>query len=97
MANENFGLGFTVEPLAEWNDTEGGMGSAGTVFADIASLYAFGPAGTVFADIVAYSGMGSAGTISASGLCAVHNMLQGPGQSILDSAGGSSNSILSCP
>ena len=80
MANENFGLGFTVEAPANWTDNGalGKVGEAGQIIADFFTTddkSKAGEAGTIFADIPALVSAGEAGTIFADIL-----MLDGVGE-----------------
>lgn len=95
MANENFGLGFTVSDVALW--TEDNLGPQSTIFAgDIVLLENLGPQSTIFADVALLENAGPQATISSDGICerpsilsadinpANVNVLAGPGQSTME-------------
>ena len=66
MANENFGLGFTVEPLAIWvDDQEGVIGESATIFIPFGiDTPAHGEFGTIFVPFTPGGpGQGEAGTV----------------------------------
>lgn len=68
MANENFGLGFTVESIALFNDTgpeAGQIGEASTIFASLLTLAQVGESSTVFAELTTLEQVGEASTIFA--------------------------------
>ena len=96
MANENFGLSFTVEQLAAWNEqTEGKLSEASTVFSDLVALEKVSEASTVFADLVALEKVSEASTVSADGICAPPSRMSAPGYSSLGPGG--PQSTASCP
>lgn len=101
MANENFGLSFTVEPFAFWADQQEGMQSAAnqlviTVptdmqspanqFSPIISSETQSPANQ-FIFLVPTDMQSPANQLDMLGLCAVFSVLSGPGQSILSGPG----------
>lgn len=52
MANEEFGLGFTTEQVALFNDfAEGSISPAASLFSDLVDTDEIAPAGTIFADL----------------------------------------------
>ena len=99
MANENFGLGFTVSDVGLWNDpNEGKHGAAGTISAQVVDFHKEGPAGTIFfAPPVIDNKHGPAGVAVGLEFCLAPNVLFGLPYSTLDSSGGFSPSSLSCP
>ena len=74
MANEDFGLGFTVSEIALWN--EDNLGPQSTIFAgDIVLLENLGPQATLFADVALLENLGPQATISTSGICERQSLL----------------------
>lgn len=68
MANEDFGLGFTTDAIAFFQDTgpEGGqVGEASTVFAELTTIEQVGEAATTFAELTTLEQVGESATIFA--------------------------------
>ena len=107
MANENFGLSFTVEHLAIWADTLEGAQSPANQFVFVVKTDAQSPANQFspvisaenqspanqFVFFVATDMQSPATQVDILGLCAVASILSGPEQSNLSGAG---LNILSC-
>ena len=92
MANENFGLSFTVESFIFWQDLqEGASGPAGE-WSGIVDAGAHGPAGE-WAGIIDVGAHGPAGEFNPIGLCAESSILSAAGQSTLS---GPPANITSC-
>ena len=97
MANENFGLSFTIESLALWGDpSEGTQGPYGElIFVDKTDMQgAFGEISPIissesqstfgeFTFIIERDMQGAFAETNTNGLCISFNILGGPGQSIL--------------
>jgi len=94
MANENFGLGFTVEPFAQWAEPTEGTQSPANQFTPIISAENQSPANQ-FSPIISSEYQSPANQELMAGLCSAPSVLSGPGQSVLSSGGGTS--IASCP
>ncbi len=108
MANENFGLGFTVEPLAQWAEpTEGNQGPFGEIaifienenqgpFGEITPIISSESQGA-FGELAFFNNIdmqGPFGELDTNGLCDVFSVLSGPEVSVLSGPG---TSTASCP
>lgn len=70
MANEDFGLSFTIQQPALFTDFEtGSMSPKSTIFADTALLSMIGAKSTIFADIPGSSMISAKSTVDALALC----------------------------
>ena len=93
MANENFGLGFTVESFSIWADpTEGTQGPANQPAFVISAEYD-GPANQP-SFVISSEYQGPANQMDMLTLCAAFNVLSLPGQSTLS---GPPANMMSCP
>lgn len=80
MANENFGLGFTVSDVAIFEEagestTSAGVAPTASTFADIVSFPNIGPTASLFADITIFPNIGPTATLDANGICAKPSVL----------------------
>lgn len=95
MANENFGLSYTIEDVTLWNESN--LSPTSSLFVgDIVLFDNATPTVGIFADLALLENVTPTTGMSASGICAAPSILEAGGPSSSLGPGGGNN-ILSCP